>query len=104
MLWGLGEISLVSPVLLKIVDKMKSQKKEITVENSMRDIVAIMPFIVEEMFEIIAITIGISLKEAKGIKPRQDTTAIALEIILQNVSYLKNLPGLLPMIVGTIQG
>lgn len=100
--WGLVEISLVAPLLMVIIRKAKANGIKLTTENSISEIPKLLPEIIDEMLEIIAITVGSTREEIKNIQPRSDTLALMLVIIQQNVNYLKNLPGLLSVIKNTI--
>jgi hypothetical protein len=101
--WGLFEISQIAPIILSISEKAKANGMNLTVDNCAKNIAAGLHFIYDDVIKIVAITVGDTEENIKKISPRSDGIILILSILYQNIEYLKDFFGLLPMVVKTIQ-
>ena len=91
--WGICEISELSEVIAIICSKCK--EKEITLENINEKKIDFTKIVLVYAPEILRITLGMkSIEDLKKIQPRSASIEMMLEIIGQNLEYLKNLFGL----------
>lgn len=101
--WGMVEIVQISGILLKVIEKCKAAGIKLSANSLAEDILKSFSIISEELFEIMAYTVGDSVENIKAIKPRCDTVVLLLVILQQNMEYLKNCPGLIGDIIAQIR-
>jgi hydrogenase-4 membrane subunit HyfE len=98
--WTLATMVKLAPVFMRTRKRALQEKIAIDIEN---DMTGFAMFLLPDVPEIVAITLGIPPKEAEDLVGG-DAVVIVLTILQQNVSYLKNLVGPLVAAIHAITG
>lgn len=99
--WTLGDLTKLTPCLQSIGARLRDSG--INLDNFKDKIVEMLPCFTSELPEIVSISTGVSIEEARKIE--LDTAIIlALGIVKQNLSYLKNLSGPISALVQEMTG
>jgi len=100
--WGMCEIAKIVPYIYAAKAKLKAAGVSFSLDK-LEELPLILPHVIDEILNILAITVGVSVDEIKAVKPKTLTIEMTLKVAWQNIGYLKNSLGLLDLVTNSIK-